>query len=76
MRAHHKLDRRTRRDELETADRMTFEQRARMGLDLFDLAMESIRAGIRIDHPDYSDRQVHQAAIARLRTMPERKLVR
>lgn len=76
MRAHHELDRQTRRDELESADRMTFEQRARMGLDLFDLAMESMRVGIRMEQPDLSEDQVHQAAIARLRTMPERRLVR
>ncbi|MGI9013438.1 MAG: hypothetical protein ACR2GY_04220 [Phycisphaerales bacterium] len=67
---------RMRRDELDVADRMTFEQRARMGLDLFDLAMESMRVGIRLEHPDYSDSEVHEELVERLRTMPERRFVR
>jgi len=74
--AHHETARRMRRDELEAADRMTFEQRARMGLDLFDLAVESMRVGIRMEHPDYSERQVHEALVERLRDMPERRFIR
>ena len=55
------------RDRAEAAEAMTFEQRAAMPLMLFDLVAESIRVGLRIEHPGVPENEFHQLFIARLR---------
>ena len=51
----------------EAAEAMTFEQRAAMPLMLFDLVAESIRVGLRMDHPGLSPDELHRLLVARLR---------
>lgn len=46
------------RDKIEQAQRMTEKQRLEAGGELFDYACRITSAGIRCDHPDWTNRQV------------------
>jgi hypothetical protein len=47
-----------RRDKTEQARRMTFEEKFLAGGELFDYACELTKAGIRWQHPDWTEQQV------------------
>jgi hypothetical protein len=46
------------REEIEDARRMTFEQKFLAGPDLFDMACEFAKAGIRFENPTFAEEQV------------------
>jgi len=46
---------------------MTFEQRALAGVSMFDVVAASMRAGIRLQHPDVGDEIVERLLVERLR---------
>ena len=54
------------RDRAEAAEAMTFEQRAVAGVAQFDIMAESMRAGIRVQHPDADAAMVEQMLLQRL----------
>lgn len=52
------LARQIRRDRVERARRMSFEQKFWAGAELFDAACEVTKAGIRSEHPEWAEEQV------------------
>lgn len=58
-------------EDLEQARRMTGEQKLRAGGDLFDEACRWTRAGIRNEHPTWTDEQVHAELGRRLDMFPD-----
>ena len=61
-----------RRDKIESARKMSPEQKLLTGPELFDLAVESVRTGIRMQHPGADDAAVEQLLRARLRLLHRR----
>jgi hypothetical protein len=65
------------RERLERARQMSPEKKLTAGPELFELAVECMRAGIRMDHPAADDTQVRkmiQERLARQRQKDERAL--
>jgi len=52
------LARQLRREAVETARRQGLEQKFRAGAELFDYACEITKAGIRMQHRDFTEEQV------------------
>ena len=46
---------------------MTFEQRAMAGVSMFDVVVEEMRAGIRLQFPHFNDDAVEHELLKRLR---------
>ncbi|HZZ43602.1 MAG TPA: hypothetical protein VFE58_11745 [Tepidisphaeraceae bacterium] len=63
-----------RRDRVERARRMTFAQKFYAGGDLFDAACEVTKAGIRHQHPDFTESQVLAELRRRLALQESREL--
>ena len=55
-------------DKQETADLMTFEERALAGVMMFDILVDAMRSGIRLQHPDADERQVERLLTQRLQS--------
>lgn len=55
------------RDRWEAASAMTFEQRAMAGVSMFDVVVEAMRAGIRLQYPRFSPNEVEHELLQRLR---------
>jgi hypothetical protein len=53
-------------DKIEQSRSMTESQRLEAGAELFDYACDITRAGIRMDHPEYSDADVERELRRRL----------
>ncbi len=58
--------------QLEIYRRMTGTQRVQIGCELYDLAREVVRSGVRHQHPEWNDDQVRQEVIRRFRFAAER----
>ena len=58
-----------RRDKIEAARRMSPENKLAAGAELFDLACETARAGIRMQHPEADGARVNELLRERLRIL-------
>lgn len=61
-----------RRDKVEAAKRMSPESKLAAGAELFDMACELARSGIRMQHPDADDAQVDELLRQRLQILHKR----
>jgi hypothetical protein len=67
------LARQIRRDRVERARRMSFEQKFWAGAELFDTACEVTKGGIRSEHPEWGEEQVMAELRRRLARRRERQ---
>jgi hypothetical protein len=70
------LIRSLRRQEIEDARRETFAQKFLAGAELFDYACEVSKAGIRAQHPEFSEEQVLAELVRRVHIRQRRSGVR